>query len=172
MEPPVIMSSINEARAITYFIDALNDVTDASIMLRNERLHAALFHVQQSSEKATKACLSMVGIIGLKDHLIAVHVRNEILPASPGLEHEFRQFLDFLRRVQSYYITARYAVDTSGEIRFSQYSVEYVGQLLTTTQAYIQLCFRFVEEKTHKKLPRTIDDLTSYLKSHYSEFIR
>jgi HEPN domain-containing protein len=172
MAPLVIMSSIDEARALRYLIDSMNDATDASVMFNNGRYPAALFHIQQSSEKATKACLSVIGIVGLKDHLIAIHVRNEILPETPNLEHDFRSYLEFLRQVQSYYITTRYGVDASGNIQFARYNEEYVRQLLTTTQAYVKLCFMFVEEKIHKKVPGTVDDLTSYLKTNYSEFIR
>ena len=84
------MSSIDEARAIRFLIDSLNDSIDADLMFSNGRYASALSHADQSCEKATKACLAIMGIIGKKDHIISRHVREEIMPATASLKDRFK----------------------------------------------------------------------------------
>jgi len=165
------MSSIDEARALRYLIDSLNDTADAGIMLDHGRYSSALFHTEQASEKATKACLAIIGIIGLKDHVINDHVKNEIIPATDHLKAEFKASRNFLIEIESYYIPARYGVDIAGRISFDQYDESEVKQLLLSSRAYIELCFRFVEEKIGKTIPRSTTDLTKYFITSYSGFI-
>jgi len=165
------MSSIDEARALRFLIDSLNDAADADIMLDHKRYSSALFHTEQSCEKATKACLAIIGIIGLKDHVIFDHVKNEIMPATDNLKDEFKSCRNFLIETESYYIPSRYGVDIAGRISFDHYDESEVKQFVLSSRDYIDLCFKFVEEKTGKKIPRTLTELMKYFISGYSGFI-
>jgi HEPN domain-containing protein len=165
------MSSIDEARALRFLIDSLNDAADADIMLDHKRYSSALFHTEQSCEKATKACLAIIGVIGLKDHVIYDHVKDEILPATVSMKDEFKSYRDFLLEAESYYIPSRYGVDIAGRISFDHYDENEVKQFLGASKGYIDQCFKFVEEKTGKIIPRTMADLMDYFKTNYSGFI-
>jgi HEPN domain-containing protein len=165
------MSSIDEARALRYLIDSLNDALDADIMLDHKRYSSALFHTEQSCEKATKACLAIVGVIGLKDHVIFDHVKDEILPVTEKLKDEFKSYRNFLIQAESYYIPSRYGVDIAGRISFDHYDESEIRSFMLTSRNYIDLCFRFVEEKTGKRIPRILADLTRYFITSYSGFI-
>jgi HEPN domain-containing protein len=165
------MSSIDEARALRFLIDSLNDAADADIMLDHKRYSSALFHTEQSCEKATKACLAIIGVIGQKDHVIYDHVKDEILPLTLDLKDEFKSYRDFLLEVESYYIPSRYGVDIAGRISFDHYEENDVKQFIFASKGYIDLCFKFVEEKTGKTIPGTLADLMDYFKTNYSGFI-
>lgn len=165
------MSSIDEARALRYLIDSLNDSTDAGIMLDNGRYPSVLFHTEQSCEKATKACLAIIGIIGIKKHEFSDSVRDEIIPSTINLKEDFKSYRRFLIEIESYYISSRYGVDIAGRISLDHYDVNEVKQLVRDSKSYIETCFKFIEEKSGKKIPRNISDLNNYFKEYYSGFI-
>ena len=51
------MSDINEAMAIRYLIDSLNDKPFIEMAINMGLYAPALFHMEQLCEKSTKACL-------------------------------------------------------------------------------------------------------------------
>jgi len=74
------VAKIEEARAIRYLIDALEDKAAVALLLQGELFGAAVFHCQQLCEKGIKACLSLVGVFAAADHRVSDLFVEHVLP--------------------------------------------------------------------------------------------
>ncbi len=105
------MSNINEARAIRYLIDALNDKPFIEMAINMGLYAPAIFHMEQLCEKATKACLSTYNILITKEHLFTDLIERIIVPD----KEDFERYLPVLRKLENKYVSSRYGVDQWGE---------------------------------------------------------
>lgn len=165
------MSSIDEARSLRYFIDALQDSDAAEILINNGKYAAAMFHVEQLCEKSTKASLAIISILITKEHLFSSYVKDDIIPASGELKDSFTAILPVLRKIQVQYVSSRYGVDIYGRISFEKYEEAYVKELYRSSLDYLELCFKFAEQKYGKPIPRDIDGLNKLFKTNYIGYI-
>jgi HEPN domain-containing protein len=165
------MSDIDEARSIRYLMDALNDKSVAELLFNSKYNQPALFHIEQLCEKSTKACLATIGILLTKEHLFANNVKEDIMPVSGELEADFKRYLPLLRKLQLLYVRTRYGVDVEGRISLDEYNETFVQDVYSQSLDYMELCFKFVERKYGKPLPRDPDGLKRYFKSKYIGFV-
>lgn len=168
----VIMSNINEARAVRYLLDAIIDrsIIDSAI---NDGLYSiAIFHAQQVCEKSTKACLSLLGVVVADEHLYINFLKNMVIPNSKALRSDFLNLMSDLNKLESAYITSRYGVGRSGDIHYKKYDKNDVISLSRSSSNFLETCFLFTENRTGKKLPREITLLDKYFLENYKDHIR
>lgn len=163
---------LNEARALRYLLDALDDSSVAEILLEKKIYGQVLFHCQQVSEKASKACLSLLGIILADEHKYADFLQKMVVPSSGKLRNDFKKLMVKVSILENFYITARYGVDKQGRIHLQEFTEADVTDALNSTDDFLELCFRFTELKLGKSLPRKKEPLLLYLKQNYKELIR
>lgn len=165
------MSNINEARAIRYLIDALNDKPFIDMAINLGLYAPAIFHMEQLCEKSTKACLCTFNILITKEHLFTDLIEKIIIPETGGFNGDFNRYIPVLRRLENKYVSSRYGVDQWGNIKVKKYEKGEIEALYRSSIEYSNLCFDFTEHKINKKLPRNINDLEQYLLINYREFI-
>ena len=162
----------HEARAIAYFRDALDDLGCGDDLLKTHHHSKALFHFQQSIEKAMKSCLAIWGKLFVQEHRCSNLFKTYIFPVlSEELNEGFKEIMSTLRELECYYITTRYSVTTAGEIRLEEYNEKDVRDASSIARKCLDLTYSFIEEKISKTLPRDLDALTAYLKEDYSDIV-
>ena len=112
---------LNEARGIRYLLDALDDITAAEVLLEKRIYNLVLFHCQQTSEKGSKACLSLLGIILADEHRYADFLQKVVVPSSGKLQNSFKKLMVKVSIFENFYISARYGVDKTGRIRLQEF---------------------------------------------------
>ena len=163
---------LNEARALRYLLDALDDSSAAEILLEKKIFNQVLFHCQQVSEKASKACLSFLGIVLADEHKYADFLQKLVVPSSGKLQNEFKKLMVKVSIFENFYISARYGVDKQGRIRLQEYEEQEVIDAFNSASDFLELCFKFMEFKVGKSIPRSKEQLVLYLKQNYKELIR
>ncbi|WP_081477367.1 HEPN domain-containing protein [Methanocella arvoryzae] len=68
------MSSLAEARAVRYLLDASYDKSLIDAAIKENIPSLALFHMEQLCEKSTKACLAILSILITKEHGFSYYV--------------------------------------------------------------------------------------------------
>lgn len=63
--------------AKAYFMEANNDYSTVSILIKSKKFSIAVYHAQQAVEKSLKACLAAEGKIGIYKHEIFSFFLNE-----------------------------------------------------------------------------------------------
>lgn len=165
------MSDINEARAIRYLIDALNDKPFIEMAINMGLYSPAIFHMEQLCEKSTKACLCTFNILITKEHLFTDFIERIIIPDVGGFKGDFNRYIPILRKLENKYVSSRYGVDQWGNIKVRKYDREEIAALYISSTEYSDLCFNFIEHKLEKQLPRKINELEQYLLVNYREYI-
>ena len=84
---------LNEARALRYLVDAVDDIASAEALFEKGILSRALFHCQQVSEKGSKACLSQLGFVLADEHKYADFLQKMVVPSSGKLKNEFMKLM-------------------------------------------------------------------------------
>jgi len=164
------MSDIREARAIRYLLDAVND---ASIIEPALGLYSmAIFHSQQASEKSAKACLSLLDILITDEHIYTDYLVKFVIPESKDLNKDFTKLLPDVNKLESYYIPSRYGVDRFGKIHYRKYDEKEVRDLCRSSMDFLDLCFKFVEHKSGRMVPRQREELEQFFVNNYHMFIR
>jgi len=74
------MSSLAEARAVRYLLDAVYDKSLIDAAIKDNIPSQALFHMEQLCEKATKACLAIAGILITREHSYSYYVESILIP--------------------------------------------------------------------------------------------
>ncbi|MBI2669312.1 HEPN domain-containing protein [Candidatus Woesearchaeota archaeon] len=164
--------SLNEGQAIRYLIDAVDDVLAAEMLLEKKMFSLVIFHSQQASEKASKACLSLLAMVLADEHKYADFLQKMIVPSSGNLRKSFEKLMIRVSILENFYITSRYGVDKHGRIHLKEFEEKEVIDAFNSTHDFVELCFQFLELKLKAKLPRTKRELILYLRENYKEFIR
>lgn len=154
-----------------YFINALDDRSAAELLINSKQYSTTLFHIEQLCEKSTKACLAIISILLTKEHLFSNNVKEDIIPVSDKLSEDFKSFLPMLRRIQMMYVRSRYGVDIEGRVSLDEYGEKEIADLYSKSLEYLELCFKFVEQKYGKPVPRENEDLKNYFKANYMGFV-
>ena len=166
------MSDISEARAIRYLLDAVND-TSIIVPALDEGLYSmAIFHAQQASEKSTKACLSLLDILITDEHIYTDYFVKFVIPESNDLNNDFMKLLPDVNKLESYYIPSRYGVDRFGKIHYRKYDEKEVRDLCRSAIDFVELCFKLVEDKSGRMIPRKREELEQFFIYNYHKFIR
>jgi len=163
---------LNEARGIRYLLDALDDITAAEVLLEKRIYNLVLFHCQQTSEKGSKACLSLLGIILADEHRYADFLQKVVVPSSGKLQNSFKKLMVKVSIFENFYISARYGVDKTGRIRLQEFRESDGVDAFNSANDFLELCFKFIELKLDCVLPRKKEELTLYLKKNYNQLIR
>jgi len=106
------MKKPKKEEALRWFTHAMDEFKDADELRKRNRFYLALFHFQQSSEKALKAYLY------LKVESIEVfytHSISELLSMTFELDLEFRD-VSAVKKLDQYYIPTRYPNGLPGGI--------------------------------------------------------
>ncbi|MGA9140449.1 MAG: HEPN domain-containing protein [Methanocella sp.] len=164
------MSKENEARALMFLYDAVTDKVAMECASREKLYPPAVFHAQQTNEKAAKACLALKSIF-TKEHEYTPVFRREIILNSGSLKDDFLTSLKDMIRLESLNTEPRYSV-THRDIHYTQYTDKTIEGFCILSKRVLELCFRFVELKTGiDALPRERDDLGKYILDNYSSYI-
>ncbi len=166
------MSDIKEARAVRYLLDAVNDASIIGPALEEELYPMAIFHAQQASEKSAKACLSLLEILITDEHIYTDYLVKFLIPESKDLNKSFTKLLPAVNKLESYYIPSRYGVDRFGKIHYRKYDEKDVRDLCRSAKDFLELCFKFVEHKSGRMIPRKREDLERFFIENYYKFIR
>lgn len=165
------MSDINEARAISYLCDALDDVPFIDTALKERIYNRAIFHCQQLCEKSAKACLASMGIVIADEHRFLEYFNNFVMPESQELGDSFQSLFKSLGKLETSYISSRYSVNKYGKIKSIKYDESVVNTLCKDSNSFLDLSFRFIERKIGKQLPKGRNDLKKYLDMNYQDNI-
>lgn len=161
-----------EARAIAYLRDAFDDLGCGNDLLKTHHYSKALFHFQQTTEKAMKSCLAILGKLVVQEHRCTHLFKTHVLPTlSEELKEGFKEIMSTLRELEWAYITTRYSVTTAGEIRLEEYNEKDTQDASAIAKKCLDLTRSFIEEKLNTTLPRDLDELTTYLKENYSDIV-
>ncbi|MFZ3383994.1 MAG: HEPN domain-containing protein [Candidatus Methanoperedens sp.] len=166
------MSDIREARAIRYLLDAVNDTSIIGPALEERLYSMAIFHSQQSSEKSAKACLSLLDILITDEHIYTNYLVKFVFPESKDLKNDFMKLLPDVNKLESYYIPSRYGVDRFGKIHYRKYDEKEVKDLCRSAVDFVELCFKFVEDRSGRIIPRKREELEQFFVNNYHKFIR
>ncbi len=166
------MSDIREARAIRYLLDAMNDASIIGPALEEGLYPMAIFHAQQACEKAAEACLSLFDIMITDEHVYTDYLVKFVIPESKDLNKDFMKLLLNVYKLESYYIPSRYGVDRFGKIHYRRYDEKEVRDLCRSAMDFLELCFKFVEDKSSRAIPRQREKLEQFFVENYYEFIR
>lgn len=165
------MSSLAEARAVRYLLDAVYDKSLIDAAIKDNIPSQALFHMEQLCEKATKACLAIAGILITREHSYSYYVESILIPEKSELEENFQRLLPELSEIETVYISSRYGVDSYGRVTLEEYSQKDTVGLKNASLEYLELSFNYIELKCGKQLPRSKEELLAYFKSNYGEYI-
>lgn len=161
-----------EARAIAYLRDALDDLGCGNDLLKTHHYSKALFHFQQSTEKAMKSCLAILGKLVVKEHRCTNLFKAYVIPTlSEELKKIFKEIMPNLRELEWAYITTRYSVTTAGEVRLEEYNEKDTQDASSVARRCLDLTYSFIESKLGREIPRSEDKLIDYLKSTYVDII-
>ncbi len=166
------MSNIKEARAVRYLLDAVNDTSIIRPALEEGLYSMAIFHSQQASEKSAKACLSLLDILITDEHIYTDYLIKFVIPESKDLNKDFIKLLHDINKLESYYIPSRYGVDRFGKIHYRKYDEKEVRDLCRSSVDFLELCFKFVEDKSGRMIPRKREELEQFFVDNYHKFIR
>ncbi len=166
------MSDIKEARAVRYLLDAVNDASIIEPALEEGLYPMAIFHAQQASEKSAKACLSLLDILITDEHIYTNYLVKFVIPESKDLNKDFMKLLPAVNKLESYYIPSRYGVDRFGKIHYRKYDEIEVRELCRSAMDFLELCFKFVEHKSGRTIPRQREELEQFFVENYYKFIR
>ncbi|KCZ70379.1 hypothetical protein ANME2D_03294 [Candidatus Methanoperedens nitroreducens] len=166
------MSNIREARAIRYLLDAVNDTSIIGPALEEKLYSMAIFHSQQASEKSAKVCLSFLNILITDEHIYTDYLVKFVIPKSKDLNKDFLKLLPDVNKLESYYIPSRYGVDRFGKIHYRKYDEKEVKDLCRSSMEFLELCFKFVEDKSGRVIPRQREELEKFFINNYYTFIR
>jgi len=166
------MSDIREARAIRYLLDAVSDTAIIEPALLEGLYSMAIFHSQQACEKSAKACLSLLDILITDEHIYTNYLVKFIIPESKDLNKDFMKLLPDVNKLESYYIPSRYGVDRFGKIHYRKYDEKEVRGLCKSTMDFLELCFKFVEDKSGRTIPKKREELEQFFVYNYHKFIR
>lgn len=166
------MSDIREARAIRYLLDAVNDTSIIKPALEEGLYSMAIFHSQQASEKSAKACLSLLDILITDEHIYTDYLVKFVILESKDLTKDFTKLLPDVNKLESYYIPSRYGVDRFGKIHYRKYDEKEVRDLCRSSMDFLELCFKFVEDKSGRMVPRQREELEQFFVNNYHIFIR
>jgi len=166
------MSDIKEARAVRYLLDAVNDASIIGPALEEGLYSMAIFHSQQASEKSAKACLSLLDILITDEHIYTNHLVKFVIPESKDLNNDFMKLLADVNKLESYYIPSRYGVDRFGKIHYRKYDEKEVRNLCKSSMDFLELCFKFAEDKSGRIIPRHREELEQFFVYNYHKFIR
>lgn len=164
-----IMSDVNEARAIRYLLDGLDDKDMIECALEKEIYSQALFHAQQLAEKSTKACISILQMMPTDEHHYTKSAYNIVLPNAKKLRGRFEIIIPQVTRFELQYIPTRYGVSTSGKIYLREYNQDTILRDIKSANEYLELCFQFVENRVNMKIPRDKKELKKLLMNAYSD---
>lgn len=106
------MKKPKKEEAMRWFTHAKDEFNDADELRKRQRFYLALFHFQQSSEKALKAYLY------LKVKSIEVfytHSINDLLNMVIEIDSEFKETLS-AKKLDQYYIPTRYPYGLPGGV--------------------------------------------------------
>lgn len=161
-----------EARAIAYLRDALDDLGCGDDLLKTRHYSKALFHFQQSTEKAMKSCLAILGKLVIQEHRCTNLFKTHVIPVlSEELREDFKKIMSTLRELEWAYITTRYSVTTAGEIRLEEYNEKDTQNASGAAKKCLDLTRSFIEEKISRTIPRDLDELAAYLKENYPDIV-
>jgi HEPN domain-containing protein len=166
------MSDIREARAIRYLLDSVNDTSIIGPALEEGLYSMAIFHSQQASEKSAKACLSLLDILITDEHIYTDYLLKFVIPESKDLNKDFMKLLPDVNKLESYYIPSRYGVDRFGKIHYRKYDEKEVRNLCRSSIDFLELCFKLVEDKISRVIPRKREELEQFFIYNYHKFIR
>jgi HEPN domain-containing protein len=166
------MSKINEARAVSYLLDATYDRSAVEFAIKEKLYPVAIFHAQQTCEKATKACLSLMNILITGEHQYMDFVQNDISPNAGDLKPALDRILSDITKVEMYYIPSRYSVDRYGNIHHKAYDERELVMLSRSSIEYLEICFSFVEGRIGYKLPRETGGLEKFFLANYSDHVK
>jgi len=166
------MSDIREARAVRYLLDAVNDASIIAPALEEGLYSMAIFHAQQASEKSAKACLSLLDILITNEHIYTDYLVKFVIPESKDLNKDFMKLLLDVNKLESYYIPSRYGVDRFGKIHYRKYDEKEVRDLCRSAIDFLELCFKFVDDKSGRMIPRHREELEQFFVDNYHKFIR
>ncbi len=160
------------ARAIAYLRDALDDLGCGNDLLKTNRYSKALFHFQQSTEKAMKACLAISGKLVVKEHKCTHLFKKYVIPVlSKQLQKGFIGIMSNLRELEWAYIPTRYSVTITGGIQLGEYHKKDIQHTSDIAKRCLDLTYSFIEEKINKTLPGDLEGLTTYLKKNYPDVV-
>lgn len=163
---------LNEARALRYLIDSLDDLKAAEALLDKKIYSQVMFHCQQVGEKASKACLSLWGIVLADEHKYADFLQKMVVPSMGKLKNDFGKLAVKISALENFYITARYGVDREGRIHLSEFEETDAVDAFNVAKHFLELCFKGAESKFGKPLPRSKEQLVLYLRNNYQDLIR
>lgn len=164
--------SLNEARALRYLVDALDDLASAEALIEKGIYNQVLFHCQQATEKGSKACLCLFGIVLAEEHKYADFLQKMIVPSSGKLQEKFKKLMVKVSILENFYIRARYGIDLQGRIHLEEFEKQEVNDSYNAVENFVELCFLFLEQKINSRLPRQKKQLVLYLQENYKEFIK
>lgn len=164
--------SLNEARALRYLLDSIDDLASADVLLEKGILNQVLFHCQQATEKASKACLSLFGMLIAEEHQYADFLQKLVVPSTGRLKERFKRLMLKVSVLENYYIRARYGVDKQGRIHLEEFEEQDVVDALNAVTEFIDLCFIFVGEKLGNQVPREKKQLILYLRERYKGIVK
>lgn len=163
------MSNEQEAMALMCLLDAVIDKAAMECALKEKLYPPAIFHAQQTSEKASKACLSLYTDY-LVGHDYTYRFANEIIPVSGNLEAGFKLLDKNMARLESLCVQSRYSVGPRS-IRNRLYPQKKVLEICESSRQFLSLCFEFMEKELKTKLPRETDQLNRFILSKYRVYI-
>ena len=163
---------LNEARGIRYLLDALDDINAAEVLLEKNIYNQVLFHCQQVSEKGSKACLSLLGMVLAEEHKYADFLQKVVMPSSGKLQNHFKKLMVKVSIFENFYISARYGVDKLGRIRLQEFRESDGVDAFNSANDFLELCFKFIELKLGSVIPRKKEELILYLKKNYNQLIK
>ncbi len=153
-------------------LDAVNDASIIGPALEEGLYPMAIFHAQQASEKSAKACLSLLDILITDEHIYTDYLVKFVIPESKDLNKDFMKLLPAVNKLESYYIPSRYGVDRFGKIHYRKYDEKEVRDLCKSSTDFLELCFKFVEDKSGETIPRQREELEQFFVENYYKFIR
>jgi HEPN domain-containing protein len=163
------MPKDREARALMSLLDAVTDILAMECSLNIKIYPPAVFHAQQASEKAAKACII------LKDDYRTGHdymheFREKIFPVSGKLREKFQGLYDSMSNLEELCTPSRYSVSPT-RTRYRLYPEKDVIQLCESSKIFVELCFAYIDLKTGLTLPRGREELTEFILSDYRDYI-
>jgi HEPN domain-containing protein len=156
------MSKENEVKALLFLYDAVTDKMAMDCAYAEKIYSPAVYHAQQTTEKAVKACLAVRGVY-LKEHHVTSVFKREVIPNSGSLENEFQALLKEIIRLESLDTEPRYSVT-----HITQYNDKTVKSFCEISKKVLDLGFKFVELKTGlDQIPRETSTLGELILRNY-----
>jgi len=106
------MKKPKKKEALRWFTHAKDEFTDADELRKRKRFYLALFHFQQSTEKALKAYL----YLKVKSiEIFYTHSINDLINMVIELDRDFKELIS-VKKLDQYYIPTRYPNGLPGGI--------------------------------------------------------